>query len=283
MERVQPEDDTRWQPTFPRRDLLQTVNAGFRPAHFLKAMKVKKIIGLLPWAGRAAAMALTLFSSGAAVAQPAMAASPSEQHTSSGLLVRGGDGGFGPLAFDRSKAPFGLRNNNWVAIKGPNLHGRWPGQTGATKLGFARFDDPAYSIRSFIELMRTYQERHNTRSAVDILRRYSPAGDCSGAPSIPASRRREGGSCVENGTTPPVTAVRVARVVGLQPNDNLDLFGPNGQINHPDRLRALLDGIVTQEIGASHCPQPSRNESWIGCRVSDEVYNRAVELLNQPG
>jgi hypothetical protein len=59
--------------------------------------------------------------------------------------------------------------------------------------------------------------------------------------------------------------VRVARAAGLQPNDDLDLFGQDGRINHPDRLRALLDGIVTQEIGPSHCPLPPRGESWIGC------------------
>ncbi|WP_156964141.1 hypothetical protein [Muricoccus aerilatus] len=228
-------------------------------------------------------MALMLFSSSATVAQTADAVPQVEQHTTSGLSARQASGTFEPLAFDRASAPFGLRNNNWVAIKGPNLHGRWPGQTGATPLSFARFADPAYSIRSFIELMRTYQERHNARSAVDILKRYSPAGDCSGAPSLPASRRREGGGCVENLSTPPVTAVRVARAVGLQPNDSLDLFGPNGEIEHPDRLRALIDGVVTQEIGPSHCPQPPRGESWIGCRVNDDVYNRAVELLNQHG
>lgn len=244
---------------------------------------MKQMMCALSQTGRAAAMALVMFSSAAAMAQPADALSQGEQHTPSGLLARQGSGTFGALTFDRANAPFGLRNNNWVAIKGPNLHGRWPGQTGATPLSFARFADPAYSIRSFIELMRTYQERHNARSAVDILRRYSPAGDCSGAPSLPASRRREGGACVENRTTPPVTAVRVARAVGLQPNDSLDLFGPDGQINHPDRLRALIDGVVTQEIGPSHCPQPPRGESWIGCRVDDGVYNRAVELLTQRG
>ena len=77
--------------------------------------------------------------------------------------------------------------------------------------------------------------------------------------------------------------MRAARAVGLQPTDDLDLFGPDGRINHPDRLRALIDAVVTQEVGASHCPQPPRGESWIGCRVDDGVYNRAVELLDQRG
>ena len=238
----------------------------------------------LSQATRAAAVALTLFSASAALAQRDAAMAGEEQHTASGLLVRQGEGSFAPLVFDPDKAPFGLRNNNWVAIKGPNLSGKWPGQTGANTHGFARFDDPAYAIRSFIELMWIYQDRHNARSATDILKRYSPAGDCSGAPSLPPRERREGGGCIENQTTAPITAMRVARAVGLRPTDNLDLFGPDGQINHPDRLRTLIDAVVTQEVGASHCPQPPRGESWIGCRVDDGLYNRAVELLTRmPG
>ena len=234
-------------------------------------------------ATRAAVVASTLFSAGTALAQRDTAPPRGEQQAADGLLARQGDGLFGPVTFDRSKAPFALRYNNWVAIKGPNLKGRWPGQTGANAQNFARFDDPAYAIRGFIELMRLYQDRHHARSARDILVRYSPAGDCSGAPSVPPSQRREGGGCVENQANTPVTAVRAARAVGLQPTDDLDLFGPDGRINHPDRLRALIDAVVTQEVGASHCPQPPRGESWIGCRVDDGIYTRAVELLDQRG
>jgi hypothetical protein len=237
----------------------------------------------LSQASRAAAVALTLFSASTALAQRDAAMPREEQQTTSGLLSRQGESSFEPVAFDPDKAPFGLRNNNWVAIKGPNLTGKWPGQTGANPHGFARFDDPAYAIRSFIELVRIYQDRYNARSAMAILTRYSPAGDCSGAPSLPPNERREGGGCTENQTVAPITATRVARAVGLQPTDNLDLFDSEGQIKHPDRLRVLIDAVVTQEVGASHCPQPPRGESWIGCRVDDVVYNRAVELLDSSG
>ena len=230
-----------------------------------------------------AAASLALFTVGHAMAQPDAAPQRAEQRNADGLSARQGEGSFGPVTFDAATAPFGLRNNNWVAIKGPNLNGRWPGQTGANAHGFARFDDPAYSSSSFIELMRIYQDEYKLSSAKDILARYSPAGDCSGAPSLPASKRREGGGCVENQVSAPVTAVRAARAVGMQPGDNLDLFGPNGQINHPDRLRALIDAVVTQEIGPSHFPQPPRGELWIGCRTEDGVYNRAVELLDKHG
>ena len=235
-------------------------------------------------AARAAAVALALFSAGAASAQQRDAAAAprrGEERTAEGLLARQGEGSFGPVKFDAKDTVFGLRNNNWDGIKGPNLDGKWPGQTGANLFGFARFDDPAYSVRSFIELIRMYQDRHNARSAAEIMKRYSPPGDCSGAPSVPPSERREGGGCPENQTTPPVTAVRVARAVGMKPTDSLDLFGPDGQINHPDRLRVLLDAVVTQELGPSACPQPPRGESWIGCRVDDAVFNRAVELLGE--
>ena len=227
----------------------------------------------------AAVVALTLASASAAVAQPTAAPPRAKQQTADGLLARQGNGSFGPVTFDPSKAPFALRNNNWVGIKGPNLKHKWPGQTGATTVGFARFEAPAYSISSFIALMRTYRDHDNVRSAVDIFKHYSPAGDCSGAPSLPPSKRRIGGGCAENQITPPATALQVAQAVNLQPTDDLDLFGADGQISHPDRLRVLIDAVVSQEVGVSHCPEPPRGESWIGCRVDDDVYNRAVDLL----
>ncbi|MBL6081641.1 hypothetical protein JMJ56_26980 [Belnapia sp. T18] len=227
------------------------------------------------------ALALALFWASAALAQNSSTAQRAGQQTTSGLLARQGDGSYGPVAFDPSNAPFGLRNNNWVGLKGPNLSGRWPGQTGANAQGFATFEDPAYAIRAFIDLVRQYQDRYKARSAADILGRYSPAGDCSGAPSVSPAERREGGGCPENQTTPPVSAMRAARAVGLQPTDDLKLFGPGGRIEHPDRLRALIDAVVTQEVGPSHCPQPPRSEAWIGCRVDDGLYNRAIELLDR--
>jgi hypothetical protein len=201
-------------------------------------------------------------------------AAPQEQ-TANGLLARQADGTYRPVTYDPDKAPFGLRANNWLGLKGPNLSGRWPGQTGANAQHFASFEDPAYAIRGFIDLVRQYQDRYKARSAAEILGRYSPAGDCSGAPSAPPAERREGGGCPENQATPPVSAVRAAGAVGLGPTDDLDLFGPNGRIRHPDRLRALIDAVVTQELGPGHCPQPPRGETWIGCRVDDGLYNRA--------
>jgi hypothetical protein len=233
-------------------------------------------------ATRAMALALALFPAGAALAQGDTAPRGGQQQVAEGLLARQPDGTFRTVTFDPQNAPFGLRANNWPGLKGPNLSGRWPGQTGANPQHFARFDDPAFAIRAFVEIVRGYQE-NGLRSAAAILGRYSPPGDCSGAPSVPASERREGGGCPENEAAAPVTAVRAARAVGLQPNDNLDIFGPDGRIMRPDRLRALIDAVVTQEIGASHCPQPPRNESWIGCRVDDALFSRTLELLDRRG
>jgi len=229
------------------------------------------------------AVAFLLCSVATALAQRETAGPPQEPHVASGLLARQDNGAYGPVTFDPDQAPFGLRNNNWVGLKGPNLTGKWPGQTGANANGFARFDEPAYAIRAFVDLVRQYQFRHDARSSTEILKRYAPPGDCSGAPSVPPNERREGGGCVENETTPPVTAIRAARAVGLQPTDNLDLFDPGGRIKHPDRLRTLIDAVVTQEIGPSYCPQPPRGESWIGCRVDDVTYSRAIELLDRQG
>ncbi len=231
-------------------------------------------------AGPAAAVALALLCAGTASAQrDAAAPRRGEERTAEGLLARTGEGSFGPVKYDSGDAAFGLRNNNWVSLKGPNLEGRWPGQTGANSQNFARFDDPAYAVRGFVELVRYYRDKHNARSASAIMKRYSPPGDCSGAPSIPASERRDGGGCMDNETTPPVTAVRTARALGLKPTDDLDMFGADGQITRPDRLRVLLDAVVTQELGANYCPQPPRGEGWIGCKVDDGLFNRAVDLL----
>src|SRR5215213_7042095 len=124
---------------------------------------------------------------------------------------------------------------------------------------------------------------------------WRKARDVSGLPAHPPTRSRpQPRSCRPTAPCPPAvvlqfysamalqnlsavdTAVRAARVVGLQPTDNLDLFGPGGQINYPDRLRALIDAVVTQEVGASHCPQPPHGETWIGCRVGDDIYSRVV-------
>ncbi len=232
-------------------------------------------------AAHVAVASLALLTVSPTMAQPDAVASRAKQHNVDGLSARQGEGSFGPVTFDAATAPFALRNNNWVGIKGPNLNGRWPGQTGADAHGFARFDDPAYSISSFIELLRTYQDKYKLSSAKSILARYAPTGDCSGAPSLSASKRSQRGGCVENQVNVPVTAVRAARAVGMQPGDNLDLFGPDGKINHPDRLRALIDAVVTQEVGSSHCPQPPRGEFWIGCRTEDGMYNHAVELLDK--
>lgn len=232
---------------------------------------------------RACVLTSALVAPAAALSQGNATTARGALQTANGLIARQGGGSFGAVAFDPADAPFGLRNNNWLGLKGPNLTGRWPGQTGANTNGCARFDHPVHSVSAFIELMRIYHDRHGARSAVDVLARYSPVGDCSGAPSIPAGERREGGGCPENATTPPVTAVRVAQAVGLRPGDDLDLFGPEGRIIHPDRLRVLIDGIVTQEIGPSHCPQPPRGETWIGCRVDDAVLTRAVERTQRRG
>lgn len=209
------------------------------------------------------------------VAPAAPSAAPAAR-TAEGLAARGADGGFAPVSFG-ADAPMPLRSNNWFALKRPARKGAWEGQVGMDAQGYARFDDPVHAVRVFVGLMRVYHDRYGARSAADILRIYSPSGDCSAAPSLPARARREGGGCRENDAQAPVTAVRAARAAGLGPRDDLDLFAPDGAIRHHDRMRALLDAVATQEIGARHCPQPPKGQAWIGCRVDEALYRRAVE------
>jgi hypothetical protein len=238
-------------------------------AHTITRMAQTSIRGI-----RAMAACLLLLPLGPALAQKhsAQPQQRAEVRVAEGLLARQGNGDFAPVRFPPDTAPFALRFNNYAAIKRPDGGGAWPGQTGADGRGYAMFGDPAYGIRAFIDLLRTYHDRYGARSAADIFRRLAPPGDCSGAPTP-----RAAGGCPENETQPPISAVRAARAVGLGPGDDLQIFGPGGEINET-RLRAIIDAAVTQEIGPPYCPQPPRRESWLGCRVDDALYRRALSI-----
>jgi hypothetical protein len=214
---------------------------------------------------------------GPALGQQDGAAHPSEGRVADGLLARQDNGpDFAALRFQAASAPFPLRHNNYVAVKRPGTRGAWPGQTGVDSRGYAMFDDPAFAIRAFLELMRTYHDRYGNRSARDIFRHLSPPGDCSGAP------QRHGGSCPENERQPPVSAIRAAAAVGRKPEQDLQLFGAGGTVNDGP-MRAVLDAVVSQEVGVPYCPQPPRGEIWLGCRVDDGLYRRALDLFGRPG
>ncbi len=219
----------------------------------------------------------TLLLLGPALAQQREASPASETHVADGLLARqGSTSDFAPVRFQPTSAPFPLRHNNYVAVKRPGTHGAWPGQTGVDNRGYAMFDDPAYSIAAFMEILHTYHDRYGERSARDIFRHLSPPGDCSGAPV------RHSGGCPENERQPPVSAVRAAAAVDRKPEQDLQLFGAGGKVNDAP-MRAVLDAAATQEVGVPYCPQPPRGETWLGCHVSDDLYRRALGLRKQPG
>jgi hypothetical protein len=200
----------------------------------------------------------------------------SQMRVADGLLARQGNtSDFAPVRFQLASAPFPLRHNNYVAVKRPGTYGTWPGQTGADSRGYAMFDDPAYAIRAFMELMRTYHDRYGNRSTRDIFRHLAPPGHCSGAP------QRHSGRCPENDRQPPVFAARAAAAASLGPEQDLQLFGAGGKVNDSS-MRAVLDAVVSQEVGVPYCPQPPRGEMWLGCRLDDGLYRRALELLGKP-
>jgi hypothetical protein len=210
-----------------------------------------------------------------AQAQQSGAPTPSAR-VAEGLLARqDGVSEFAPVRFDPRSAPLPLRYNNYAAIKRPGRD-TWEGQTGTGWLGYARFEDPAYAIAGFIDLMRTYHVHYKARSALDIFSRYAPESDCTGAVT-----RTEPG-CPENTVQPRIYAGRAAAALGLRPTDDLQLFRPDGTINH-ERMRGVIDAVVTQEIGAPYCPQPPRGQKWLGCTVSDDLYRRAMEVAARTG
>jgi hypothetical protein len=124
-----------------------------------------------------------LLTFGPALAQQGGAQRSSEAGVADGLLAqRGNTPDFAPVQFQPASATFPLRHNNPVAIKRPGSHSAWSGQTGAARLGYAMFDDPAYAIRAFMELMRTYHDRYGACSTRDVFRHLAPPGDCSALP-----------------------------------------------------------------------------------------------------
>ena len=221
------------------------------------------------------AACLGLLSLGPALGQQKAGPEASEMRVADGLLARQNAGSdYAPVRFEPVSAPFPLRHNNYVAVKRPGSHGTWPGQTGVDNRGYAMFDDPAYAIRAFMELMRTYHDRYGDRSAQAIFRHLAPAGDCSGAP------QRHSGLCPENARQVPASAVRAAAAVDRKPEQDLQLFGSDGKINDGP-MRAVLDAAATQEVGVPYCPQPPRGDVWLGCRIDVKLYRRALGLLNQ--
>ena len=75
-----------------------------------------------------------------------------------------------------------------------------------------------------------------------------------------------------------MSAIRAAAAVDRKPDQDLQLFGAEGKIND-DAMRAVLDAVVSQEVGIPYCPQPPRGEDWLGCHVDDALYRRALDLL----
>ncbi len=203
-----------------------------------------------------------------------------ERYAADAPLVRQGDEAFASVRFDPTSTFFWSRNTP-SGLKGSNLSGRSPGQKGTNRQSSADLDDAARSVRAFVDLARTCQDRQDARPAMAALRR-SPLDRSSGTPSVPPGERRERWDCRENGAILPVTAVGVARPVGSQTDDNTDLLA-GGRNNHSDCPRALIDGVVTQEISASHRPRPPRGETRIGCSLDDRVHGRPAQLLSRPG
>lgn len=226
--------------------------------------------------GWIATACLALLSIGPALAQQNKAPAAAETRVATGLLSRQANtSDYAPVRFQPASAPFPLRQNNYVAVKRPGTNGAWPGQTGVNDRGYATFDDPAYAIRAFMELMRTYRDRYGERSTRAIFHHLAPVGDCSGAPP------GHGSKCPENSRQPPVFAIRAAAAAGVGPEQDLHLFDAGGTVNDKS-MRAMIDAAASQEVGVPYCPQPPRGETWLGCHIDDGLYRRALELFDKP-
>ncbi len=133
----------------------------------------------------------------------------------------------------------GIRNNNYLNVK--NSGSAWLDANGkASKTderGHAVFTDPAYGVRAGIILLRVYYTKHKLTTIAKILSRWAPATDTIG--SLPGGPKN----------SPKAYSEFVAGKMGIGPNDKLDLFDEEGDIEELDQLKKLFFAMAIYEIG----------------------------------
>ena len=153
----------------------------------------------------------------------------------------------------------GVRNNNYLNVK--NTKPPWldlnRSEAKSDERGHAIFSDPAYGVRAGIRLLRTYYFRHNLKTIAEILSRWAPSGDTVGSlPGAPAN-------------SPLEYSTFVARRMGINFNQKLDIFNEDKFIGNILRLRGLFSAMAEFENGN-------------GFKVPVAIFNAGLELV-QPG
>ena len=161
-----------------------------------------------------------------------------------GLLIRMRDGTYSQAAFSEQElnAPgmVCIRFNNYWCIKSPlGEETYWRGQISQDDRRHAQFSDPVFGARAFARLMHTYRFRYNLQSSSDILSRYAPTTDTVG-------------SIEGNPLNPTNTyATFIARSVGKEPDDPLNLFHADGTFNAEIAV-PVFQAFVRFELSAKY-------------------------------
>jgi hypothetical protein len=112
--------------------------------------------------------------------------------------------------------PRGLRNNNPLNLKGSV---NWHGMTGVDPDGYAIFDTPLSGIAAADHNLQAYSTHHGLNTVAGIIGRWAPAGDGANDP---------------NGY-----AATVAKAMGVQPSDMLDMASPGTR----EKLMSAMAGV----------------------------------------
>jgi hypothetical protein len=132
-------------------------------------------------------------------------------------------------------APRGLRNMNPGNVRALPNGQAWQGQTGTDDQGYAQFGAMQDGIRAALVNLHNYGQLHGINTVSDVINRWSPDAPVSYAQSV-------------------------AKIVGVGPNDKIDLSDPN-------TLGKVAQGIFSFENGgwgdqgqtqaAPNAPQPN--------------------------
>jgi hypothetical protein len=127
-----------------------------------------------------------------------------------------------------ASGPLGYRHRNYWNLKKP-YRGEWAGTVGYDKYGHVIFGDPAYGVRAAIHLLQTYQLRHRLDTVEAIINRWAPPD--LGNPTSDYARK-------------------VARDLGIAPDDPVRFFDARGQIRDLEKLKAIMKSMAQFECGA---------------------------------
>lgn len=134
-----------------------------------------------------------------------------------------------------TRETLGIKNKNPWNVKAPMNAARWRGQQNSDKHNHAIFDDPAWSCRAAIKILRTYQ-RLRRLTLRETFEHYAPSSD-------------------PNANNEPNAYARfVAGRMGIDADEPLGLFTDEDQIADEPRLRAMLKAMAEFENYAGYDP-----------------------------